>query len=139
MTIYPFLQHILLKISRLFTTVTHADYLKDDIQDHSHDNQSFGIISTIFFPFSPSPFYNSKSSSQRLERVSKGHKLWNILDEIECEHNYEGKTSPDMTRVKRNMVSQLHDVGSSYFPKEPLHGLNVDLKVVFLGRIIIIC
>jgi hypothetical protein len=53
------------------------------------------------------------------------------LDEIECDHDYQEKLSPDAVRQKRIVGAQLHDLGSSYFPKEPLHGLNVDLKGIF--------
>lgn len=62
--------------------------------------------------------------------MSKGHKLWNILDEIDSDHAFLEKSSPDFSKTKRKIGSQLHDVGSSYFLKEPLHGLNVDLKVM---------
>jgi hypothetical protein len=128
MEIRHFLHRIREKISWTFITTTLEDCSKGDIQDHFLANQSFGIISKS----SSQSFLlirNSKASSQRLERVSKGHKLWNILDEIDGDHQFQEVVTPDVGRQKRNAPTHVNDLGASYLPKEPLHGLNVDLKV----------
>mmetsp|Transcript_24802 Transcript_24802/g.25431 ORF Transcript_24802/g.25431 Transcript_24802/m.25431 type:complete len:811 (-) Transcript_24802:16-2448(-) len=97
-----------------------------------HNNYTRGLLKGRHprsFPRQSELWHHYKASSKRLERVSKGHKLWNILDEIEGEH-HQAKLSPDI-KPKRNVGSNFNDLSSSYIPKEPLHGLNVDLKGIF--------
>lgn len=97
-----------------------------------HNNYTRGLLKGRHprsFPRQSELWHHYKSSSKRLERVSKGHKLWNILDEIEDEH-HQDRLSPD-AKPKRNVGAHFNDLSSSYIPKEPLHGLNVDLKGIF--------
>eukprot|EP00602_Paraphysomonas_sp_CaronLab_P004899 CAMPEP_0185026632 /NCGR_PEP_ID=MMETSP1103-20130426/10970_1 /TAXON_ID=36769 /ORGANISM="Paraphysomonas bandaiensis, Strain Caron Lab Isolate" /LENGTH=863 /DNA_ID=CAMNT_0027560281 /DNA_START=92 /DNA_END=2683 /DNA_ORIENTATION=- len=84
------------------------------------------------FPRQSELWHHYKSSSKRLERVTKGHKLWSVIAESEEDvHATASKMNTELNQQKRNTSSKYSEVGSSYIPKEPLHGLHVDLKGSF--------
>jgi hypothetical protein len=54
------------------------------------------------------------------------------MDETEEETQWQ-KSNPDAARgMKSRLLSRYTDVNSTYVPKEPLHGLNVDVKVTII-------
>lgn len=74
----------------------------------------------------------SKASSSRLNRVLKGHHLWNILDE-QSEHAEQGCPSPDGDANDSQHQDRLDSAGSGKSVRDPWNGIRVDTKVTHIS------
>ena len=84
------------------------------------------------FPKQSELWHHYKASASRLERVVKGHNLWNIIDEEDkFEHQMLSPLSDtESTKTLIRQPSINPDVGTRYIPKSTLHGFHVDTKGV---------
>jgi hypothetical protein len=85
------------------------------------------------FPKQSELWHHYKSSASRLDRVTKGHNLWNVVDEEE--DKYEQILSPTSDQESGQPLARSGtlnpDIGSTrYIPKSTLHGFHVDTKGV---------
>lgn len=87
------------------------------------------------FPKQSELWYHYKSSAARLDRVTKGHNLWNVVEEQE--EKLEQIPSPcsehgeNQAFNRSGTFASVADKGNSrYIPKSTLHGMYVDTKSV---------